>query len=76
MTDAEYNRLCDEYGEIRTSEAIRYLDEYKERKGYKSKNDNLTLRKWVFKALDEDRAKDMTPEEKTHQAWLEKWRNA
>ena len=76
LTDAEYNRLCDEYGEIRTSEAIRYLDEYKERKGYKSKNDNLTLRKWVFKALDEDRTKDMTPEEKTHQAWLEKWRNA
>ena len=69
LTDTEYNRLCNDYGDIETGEAIRYLDEYKERKGYKSKNDNLTLRKWVFDAVKEDKAKKPKSE-------LDEWRDA
>ena len=58
LTDAEYDRLVKDYGEPETQAAIRFLDEYKERKGYKCKNDNLTMRKWVFKAVEEERIKN------------------
>lgn len=51
LTDKERDRLFNDYGENETLEAIKFLDEYKERKGYKSKNDNLTLRDWVFDAV-------------------------
>ena len=55
LTDSERDRLFNEYGESETLEAIKYLDEYKERRGYKSKNDNLTLRKWVFDAIKKEK---------------------
>jgi len=55
LTDAERDRLFNDYGEAEALEAIKYLDEYKERKGYKCQNDNLTLRKWVFNAVKEER---------------------
>lgn len=58
LTDREYERLVNDYGETGTQEAIRFLDEYKQRKGYKSKDDNLTLRKWVFKAVEEESGKN------------------
>ena len=53
LTDEEYNRLCVEYGQDMTEKAIDYLDAYIEEKGYKAKNHNLTLRRWVFKAVQE-----------------------
>ena len=53
LTDKERDRLMDEYGEAETSAAIKYLDEYIEEKGYKSKNHNLALRRWVFDAVKE-----------------------
>ena len=56
LTNAERDRLFKDYGEEETLEAIKFLDEYKERKGYTSKNDNLTLRKWVFDAVKRDKA--------------------
>ena len=56
LTDAERDRLFNDYGEQETLEAIKFLDEYKQRKGYKCKDDNLTLRKWVFKAVEEEKA--------------------
>ena len=55
LTDEERDRLFKDYGEAETLEAIKFLDEYKERKGYTSKNDNLTLRKWVFDAVKRDK---------------------
>lgn len=55
LTDAERDRLFNDYGESETLAAIKFLDEYKERKGYTCKNDNLTLRKWVFNAVKEER---------------------
>ncbi|MGB2579422.1 hypothetical protein AAIR98_001341 [Elusimicrobium simillimum] len=52
LTEKEYSALIGIYGEERTNSAINYLSSYKEEKGYKSKNDNLTLRRWVFSAID------------------------
>lgn len=55
LTDKERDRLFKDYGEVETLEAIKFLDEYKQRKGYKSTDDNLTLRKWVFDAVKRDK---------------------
>lgn len=51
LTDKQRDTLFDEYGEMETMEAIKYLDEYIEMKGYKAKNHYLCIRKWVFDAL-------------------------
>ena len=71
LTERERDRLFNDYGEQETLEAITYLDEYKQRKGYKSKDDNLTLRKWVFDAVK--REKQEKKKEQTKQSLAEKW---
>lgn len=53
LSDTEIDRLKSEYGEQQTQSAITYLDEYIEMKGYKAKNHNLCIRKWVFDAVKE-----------------------
>lgn len=54
LTDEEFGRLVEEYGEAETERAITYLDEYIEMKGsYKCQSHNLAIRKWVFTALKE-----------------------
>lgn len=58
LTDKQYDKLVVDYGEERTKEAIKYLDEYIEMKGYKCKNHNLAIRKWVFDAVEEHRKKE------------------
>ena len=60
LTDDEFKKLKSEFGESRTEAAIKYLDEYIADKGYKSKSHYLTMRRWVFNALDE--RKDKKPE--------------
>ena len=57
LTPTEYTKLCDEYGDIEAGQAINYLDEYIERKGYKAKSHYLSIRKWVFDAIKEDQQK-------------------
>jgi predicted phage replisome organizer len=52
LTDREYARMVDERGEAFVADAIRFLDEYIEEKGYKSKNHNLAMRRWVFDAVE------------------------
>lgn len=64
LTDTERNKLMDEYGEAETTEAIKYLDEYIEMKGYKAKSHYLAIRKWVFDAVNR---------EKKPQTLAEKW---
>ena len=54
LTDDEYNRLCNDYGQEQTRKAIDFLDAYIKEKGYKTKDHNLTLRRWVFKAVNEN----------------------
>lgn len=56
LTDDEYNRLCNDYGQEKTRKAIDFLDSYIEEKGYKTKSHNLTLRRWVFNAVDEKKS--------------------
>lgn len=51
LTDTEYQKLCDEYGEMLLNEAITFLDEYIEEKGYKSKSHNLAIKRWVIEAV-------------------------
>lgn len=53
LTDKEYNELKNDYSLNTLLTAIEYLSCYKIEKGYTSKSDNLTLRRWVFKAINE-----------------------
>ena len=54
LTDDDYKRLCDEYGDIKTGECITFLDEYIEMKPkYKVNNHYLCIRKWVAEAVEE-----------------------
>ena len=57
LTEAEWDKLCNEFGNDNTREAIKFLDEYIEMKGYKAKSHYLAMRKWVFNAVKEDKAK-------------------
>ena len=58
LTDEERDKLMNEYGVQETLEAITFLDEYIEMKGYKAKSHYLCMRKWVFKALREQNQKN------------------
>ncbi len=62
LTDKEKETLETEFGKEETEEAITFLDEYIERKGYKAKSHYLCIRKWVFNAVKED--KQRRPQQK------------
>jgi hypothetical protein len=51
LTVKEYDRLVKEFGADKTSAAIDLLSSYKIEKDYKTKDDNRTLRRWVFDAV-------------------------
>ena len=57
LTIDEYNRLVADYGYDATQKAIEYLDGYIADKGYKSKDNNRALRRWVFDAVREQEQK-------------------
>ena len=67
LTDEEINRLFKDYGESETLKAIKFLDEAIEMKGYKYKNHNLALRKWVFDAMRENEERKNKHSPKTQQ---------
>jgi hypothetical protein len=74
LTDSELDRLNREFGEAETQAAIKFLDEYIEEKGYKSKSHNLALRRWVFDAVKRDKAKrKQTPTDFYNE--MEEWVN-
>lgn len=58
LTDDEFEKLKADYGEADTLDAVKLLDEYIEMKGYKANSHYLALRKWVYRALEEQRQKD------------------
>ena len=59
LTDAEYDRLCNEKGKDETDAAIRVVDEYIEVKGVNPyRNFTLVLRKWGYRAAAEQAAKE------------------
>lgn len=57
LSDREIKRLENDFGAELAQEAIQFLDEYIEMKGYKCKNYNLAIRKWVIEAVKERRAR-------------------
>lgn len=58
LTDAEYVNLSTAFGDELRDKAIKFLDEYIEEKGYKSKSHNLAIRRWVIQAVQEQEAKN------------------
>lgn len=60
LTDAELDNLKEDYGTQKALDAIKYLDEYIEMKGYKAKNHNLAIRKWVIDAVEKHSARART----------------
>lgn len=59
LTDEEYDKLVKDYGAMRTDEAIQFLDEAIEMKGYKYKSHYLAMKKWVFEAAEKQREQDI-----------------
>ena len=57
LSDAEYAKLEADYGADMVIAAVKYLDEYIEEKGYKSKSHNLAIRRWVIDAVKERQQK-------------------
>ena len=55
LTDAEFEKLADDFGADLRDKAISFFDAYIEEKGYKSKSHNLAIRRWVIDAV-KDRA--------------------
>ena len=58
LSDDDFEKLKNEYGEEMTRSCITYLDEYIEMKGYKAQNHYLCIRKWVVKAVKEKTPKN------------------
>lgn len=54
LTEKEYENLCSKYGKEMTDRSIAYLSSYKEEKDYKTKSDNLTIKRWVLDAVKKD----------------------
>lgn len=50
LTEKQYNKLVDDYGESIVKEYIKRLDEYIQMKGAKYKDHNLTIRHWLNNA--------------------------
>lgn len=51
LTENEYENLANSFGIALRDQAIKFLDEYIEEKGYKSKSHNLAIRRWVIDAV-------------------------
>ena len=56
LTEKEIDTLRRDY--TNADDAIEYLSEYIEMKGYKAKSHFLAIKKWVFNALEEQRVKN------------------
>ena len=59
LTDTETEKLKTEYGVQLANEAVTFLDEYIEMKGYSAKSHYLCIRKWVVNAIREKQERDM-----------------
>lgn len=57
LTQKEYEQLKNDFLD-KADKAIKFLDEYIEEKGYKSKSHNLAIRRWVIDAIDEKSKKE------------------
>ena len=73
LTDSEKDKLISEYGYPLTNEAITFLDEYIEMKGYKAKSHYLAIRKWVVDAVKERQQKQgrQNPQSGNRLDWID-----
>lgn len=69
LTDKQFEKLVNDYGEFEVQNAIKFLDEYIQMKGYKAKDHNLALRKWVFKAVEEEKNKNSPQQPRGNDYW-------
>ena len=69
LTDKEYEKLQDDY--VNANDLIKFLDEYIEEKGYKSKSHNLAIRRWVVDAVKEKNKKRKDAKQFDRPAWLD-----
>lgn len=53
LTKSEYDRMDSELGSELFIQCIDFLSSYKREKDYKTKDDNLTIRRWVIQAVME-----------------------
>lgn len=56
LTEVQYNKLINDFGENKTAEYIKPCDEYVQQTGKKYKDFNLTIRKWITKDGNEAQA--------------------
>lgn len=52
LTVKEFDKLVKDYNITQVTNFIKFLDEYIEEKGYKSKSHNLAIRRWVIDAVN------------------------
>ena len=57
LTDRQLSKLISDYDESTINSAIKFLDEYIQEKGYKSKDHYLAIRRWVVAAVKGKQAK-------------------
>lgn len=69
LTDRQFEKLVNDYGEFEVHSAIKFLDEYIQMKGYKAKDHNLALRKWVFKAVEEEKSRNNQQQSRGNDYW-------
>jgi hypothetical protein len=60
----EFEKLCTEFTQEITEKAIKYLSAYKIEKGYKTKSDYLTIRRWVIDAVKKQNTQNGNTENK------------
>lgn len=73
LTDTEYNRLCNDYGESAVKDGIKNVDEYVQKKGRTYKDYNLVLRDWGIKSPKLAKPTNSSPAVKEDDEPSEEW---
>lgn len=72
LTENEFAKLANDFGMELRDKAIKFLDEYIEEKGYKSKSHNLAIRRWVIDAVKEQEQKKGKGRKEPVPSWMNK----
>ena len=72
LTENEFAKLANDFGMELRDKAIKFLDEYIEEKGYKSKSHNLAIRRWVIDAVKEQEQKKGRGRKEPVPSWMNK----
>jgi predicted phage replisome organizer len=72
LTEKEHDNLANSFGFELRDKAIKFLDEYIEEKGYKSKSHNLAIRRWVIDAVKDQQKKKGNVRKEPTPKWMAK----